>query len=141
MATSVPTCSLNFAWELTVPRASGMFVSPDGWVGALGGTVATVTTPASPMVSSAHLKVRLMPILLRSGRACPEESHQFLGAEFEPLKAREYFELRTPSRAAVPFTTPRNRQRGYSFHEPSDLNHTRQGVKALDRRFLDERCP
>jgi hypothetical protein len=51
--------------DVSVPRAKGMFVSPDGGVAQLGATVTArvtaVTTLASPALSSAHLAARFMP--------------------------------------------------------------------------------
>src|SRR6266568_468561 len=50
--------------DVLVPRAKGMFVSPDGGVAQLGATVTAtvtaVTTLASPALSSAHLTARFM---------------------------------------------------------------------------------
>src|SRR5215472_8895530 len=65
MATSVPNCSGMVPYDVSVPRANGMFVSPDGGVAQLGATVTAtvtaVTTLASPALSSAHLTARFMP--------------------------------------------------------------------------------
>src|SRR6478609_7703353 len=51
--------------DVLVPRAKGVFTSPDGGVAQLGATVAAtvtaVTTPASPTPSSVLLTVRFMP--------------------------------------------------------------------------------
>src|SRR5690242_15236426 len=58
--------------DVSVPRANGMFVSPDGGVAQLGATVTAtvtaVTTLASPTLSSALLMARFMlpPDLLAS---------------------------------------------------------------------------
>src|SRR4029453_17042317 len=46
--------------EVLVPRANGMFVSPDGGVAPLGATVITKTTPASPTLTSDHLTDRFI---------------------------------------------------------------------------------
>src|SRR6266699_3457507 len=60
--------------DVSVPRAKGMFVSPDGGVAQLGATVTAtvtaVTTLASPTLSSAPLMARFMlpPDLLASLR-------------------------------------------------------------------------
>src|SRR5690348_7849455 len=72
MATSVPNCSGMVPCDVSVPRANGMFVSPDGGVAQLGATVTArvtaVTTLASPTPSSAPLMARFMlpPDLLAS---------------------------------------------------------------------------
>src|SRR5690242_3873406 len=74
MATSVPNCSGMVPCDVSVPRANGMFVSPDGGVAQLGATVTArvtaVTTLASPTPSSAPLMARFMlpPGLLASLR-------------------------------------------------------------------------
>lgn len=61
MATSVPNRSGRVPCDVSVPRANGMFVSPDGGVAAADATVAAVMTLASPALSSAHLTARFMP--------------------------------------------------------------------------------
>src|SRR5512135_2521518 len=64
MATSVPNRSGMVPCDVLVPRAKGMFVSPDGGVAQLGATVTAtvtaVTTLASPALSSARLMARFM---------------------------------------------------------------------------------
>src|SRR5438105_15148384 len=64
MAMSVPKRSGRVPCDVSVPRAKGMFVSPDGGVAQLGATVAAtvtaVTTLASPALSSARLIARFM---------------------------------------------------------------------------------
>src|SRR5262245_36481655 len=46
--------------DVLVPRAKGVFVSPDGGVAQLGATLTAATMLASPTLSSAHLTVRFM---------------------------------------------------------------------------------
>src|SRR5262249_15421842 len=64
MATSVPNCSGMVPCEVSVPRANGVLVRPDGGVAQLGATVTAtvtaVTTLASPALSSARLMARFM---------------------------------------------------------------------------------
>src|SRR4051812_22447924 len=74
MATSVPTFSRTFACEVSVPRARGRFVSPDGGVAALGPAVAAVTAPASPTLTSAHRTDRFMAFLLRFQGVVPRNA-------------------------------------------------------------------
>src|SRR3954463_7441604 len=61
MAMSVPNLSGMLPCDVSVPRAKGMFVSPDGGVASLGVTVSIVTRPAIPTLSAAHLTDRFMP--------------------------------------------------------------------------------
>src|SRR5262249_17662750 len=65
MATSVPNRSGRVPCEVSVPRANGTFVSPDGGVAQLGvtvtGRVTAMTQLANPALSSAHLTARFMP--------------------------------------------------------------------------------
>src|SRR3954467_14161276 len=60
MAMSVPNLSGMVPCDMLVPRAKGMFVSPDGGVASLGVTVSIVTRPASPTLSVAHRTARFM---------------------------------------------------------------------------------
>src|SRR3954452_15538999 len=60
MTTSVPDLSGMVPCDTSVPRARGMFVSPDGGVASLGVTVSIVTRPASPTLSVAHRTARFM---------------------------------------------------------------------------------
>ena len=70
MAMSVPDRSGRVPCDVSVPRAKGTFVSPDGGVAQLGATVTAtviaVTTLASPTLSSTHLTARSMPPRPRS---------------------------------------------------------------------------
>src|SRR4029453_5950201 len=54
-ATSDPAFRRRGPSVVLIPRANGMFVSPEGGVAPLGATVIAVTTPASPTVTNAHL--------------------------------------------------------------------------------------
>src|SRR3954462_1462620 len=60
MAMSVPNLSGMVPCDVSMPRAKGMFVSPDGGVASLGVTVSIVTRPASPTLSVAHRTARFM---------------------------------------------------------------------------------
>ena len=69
MATSVPALSGIVPSDVFDPRASGMFVSPDGGVAPLGARVIAVITAASPTLATAHLNARFMPPPSRTCRS------------------------------------------------------------------------
>src|SRR4029453_9454855 len=64
MATSVPTWSGMVPCDAFVPRASGTCTNADGGVAAPGATIAAATTPATPTLSSVHLRARCTLLLL-----------------------------------------------------------------------------
>src|SRR4029453_7452105 len=68
-ATSDPAFSGMVPSVVLVPRANGMFVSPEGGVAPLGATVIAVTTPASPTLISAHLTDRFITSPFRTCRS------------------------------------------------------------------------
>src|SRR5512132_732786 len=68
-ATSDPAFSGMVPSVVLVPRANGMFVSPDGGVAPLGATLIAVTTPASPTLISAHLTDRFITSPFRTCRS------------------------------------------------------------------------
>src|SRR5207247_9026385 len=68
-ATSDPAFSGIVPSDMLDPRANGMFVSPTGGVAPLVARVIAVTTPASPMLISAHPTARFMPPPSRTCRS------------------------------------------------------------------------
>src|SRR4029453_4546299 len=64
MATSVPTWSGMVPCDAFVPRASGTCTNADGGVAAPGATIAAATTPATPTLSSVHLRARCTLLVL-----------------------------------------------------------------------------
>src|ERR1700747_2511199 len=115
--------------DVSVPRAKGMFVSPDGGVAQLGATVTAtvtaVTTLASPTLSSVLLMARFMlpPDLLASlrGYAARHPEHpgglshqcsadQCIGSRVKQMAKAIIHELAysvvRPSRSILPLHLP-----------------------------------
>src|SRR4029450_9036656 len=68
-ATSDPAFSGMVPSVVLVPRANGMFVSPEGGVAPLGAPVIAVPPPASPTLTSAHLTDRFITSPFRTCRS------------------------------------------------------------------------